>query len=416
MFDYDNWQEIFSTLKKNKLRSILTAFGIFWGILMLIVMLGCGNGLQNGASSDFSGFATNSFYLWTQSTSKPYKGFKRNRTFDFNNSDIQAIKDNIKEVEIASPRNQLGDYGSSANVIRGNKSGSFSVMGDYPEFTAIQPIKNLKGRFINHLDLIDKRKIAIIGNRSKDVLFGKEEDPINKYIKINGIYFLVVGHFKSEKTNDGGELAESIFIPFTTFQNAFNSSNKVGWFSITSKEKIPASIAQEKVLEFLKQRHQIAPDDKQAIGSWNPQEELLKMQGLFLGIRILIWIVGIGTLLAGIIGVSNIMLIVIKERTREIGIKRAIGANPNKIIIQILTESIFLTVIAGYLGLLSGLLLLEFISNNLKDENAMFRSPEVNLNITLIALLILVIGGLLAGLIPSRRAVKITPVNALRNS
>jgi ABC-type antimicrobial peptide transport system permease subunit len=195
-------------------------------------------------------------------------------------------------------------------------------------------IKNLKGRFINHLDLIDKRKIAIIGNRSKDVLFGKEEDPINKYIKINGIYFLVVGHFKSEKTNDGGELAESIFIPFTTFQNAFNSSNKVGWFSITSKEKIPASIAQEKVLEFLKQRHQIAPDDKQAIGSWNPQEELLKMQGLFLGIRILIWIVGIGTLLAGIIGVSNIMLIVIKERTREIGIKRAIGANPNKIIIQ----------------------------------------------------------------------------------
>ena len=414
MFDYDNWQEIFATLKKNKLRSVLTAFGVFWGILMLIVMLGCGKGLENGATSDFTGFATNSFYLWTQSTSKPYKGFKRNRTFDFTNDDITAIKENISEVDIVSGRNQLGDYGSSAGVVRGNKAGSFSVMGDFPQITAIQPISNLKGRFINTFDIKEKRKVAIIGNRAHEVLFGKDIVPLNQYIKINGIYFRVIGYFKSEKTNDGGELAESIFIPFTTFQRAFNFGNKVGWFSITAKKGIEASVAEKKVLKFLKERHQIAPDDKQAIGSWNAQAELIKMQGLFLGIKILIWIVGIGTLLAGVIGVSNIMLIVIKERTREIGIKRAIGATPLKIVSQILMESLFLTLIAGYLGLLAGLFLLEVLSDAFKDENGMFRNPEANLNVALSALLILTIGGLLAGFIPASRAAKITPVNALR--
>jgi len=416
MFDYDNWQEIFSTLKKNKLRSALTAFGVFWGILMLIIMLGSGTGLENGATADFSGFATNSFYVWSQSTSKPYKGFKRNRTFDFTNDDIAAIKQNISDVEIVSARNQLGDYGSAANVVRNSKSGSFSVMGDFPEFTFIQPIKNLKGRFINQLDILDKRKVAIIGNRVHEVLFTKNENPLEQYIKINGIYFRIIGNFKSEKSNDGGELSESIFIPFTTFQRAFNFGNKVGWFSITSKPEVPAAIAQEKVVAFLKQRHQIAPDDKQAIGSWNPQEELNKMKGLFLGIRILIWIVGAGTLLAGVIGVSNIMLIVVRERTREIGIKRALGATPFSIVVQILTESMFLTLIAGYMGLLAGLGIIGLVADAMKGENGMFRNPEVNLNVALTSLLILVLGGLLAGYIPARRAVKISPVNALRGN
>jgi putative ABC transport system permease protein len=414
MFDYDNWQEIFSTIKKNKLRSALTAFGVFWGIFMLIIMLGSGKGLENGTTSDFKGFATNSFYIWAQSTSKPYKGFKPNRAFDFLNSDIEAIRSNVPEAIVVSARNQLGDYGGNTEVVHKTKGGSFNVMGDFPDFTQIQPIKNLQGRFINQTDITDKRKIVVIGNRVQEVLFAKGEDPLNQFIKINGIYFRVVGFFKSEKTSDGGELASSIFVPFSTFQQSFNFGNRVGWFSIVSRNDVPASVTQEKVIKLLKSRHSIAPDDKLAIGCWNPQIELDKMNGLFAGIKLLIWIVGTGTLLAGVIGVSNILLIVVKERTQEIGIKRALGAKPIHIVTQIISEAVFLTSIAGYLGLLCGVALIEFISDKMKEESGMFRSPEVDFSVAIAALCILILGGVVAGIIPAIRAVRITPVNALR--
>jgi putative ABC transport system permease protein len=389
MFDYNNWQEIFFTLKKNKWRSFFTAFGVFWGIFMLVIMLGSGKGLQNGTTADFNGMATNSFFVWAQSTSKPFKGFKRGREFDFNNDDIKAIKKEIPEVDVVSGRNQIGDFGGGSGVIHNAKSGSVSVMGDFPEFLKIQPLEKLNGRFINDLDIKEKRKVAVIGNRVAQELYKKDEPVLGSVIKIKGINFQVVGIFQSDKSDDGGEFAKTIYVPFTTFQSCFNLGNRVGWFSITSKENIPCSVVEVKVKDLLKKRHSIAPDDNQAVGSWNAEVQYKKMQGLFMGIQLLIWIVGIGTLLAGVIGISNIMLVVVKERTKEIGIKRALGATPFKIVGQLVQESLFLTFVAGYGGLVLGVGVIQLVSNAMKgQEGGMFRNPEVDLNVALIALLI----------------------------
>jgi putative ABC transport system permease protein len=414
MFDLDNWQELFGTLRRNKLRSFLTAFGVFWGIFMLVVMLGAGRGLQNGATRGFTGFATNSFFLWAQSTSVPYKGFKSGREFDFENDDIEALKKNVPECEIISARNQKGDFGNNSAVTHGTRAGSFQVLGDFPQFLQIQPVKKLEGRFINPLDIRFNRKVAVIGKKVVETLFGKDTAVIGQSIGIAGIPFLVVGVIRTAKSKED-ETLESIYLPFTTFQRTFNMGKRVGWFSITSKEGIPCSITEEKAMKVLAERHSISPEDKSAIGHWNKQEQFNKMQNLFTGIRMLVWIVGTGTLLAGIIGVSNIMLIVVRERTREIGIKRAIGASPRVILLQILSESVFLTLLAGYFGLISGIFLMEGISSQLGEEGTdMFVNPSVDLFVALTSMGILVMGGLLAGLIPALRAIRIQTVEALR--
>lgn len=417
MFDRDSWQEILSSIKKNKLRTALTAFGVFWGIFMLVIMLGSGNGLRNGVVGGFDGFATNSFFVWAQKTNKPYKGFQPGRRFNYNNEDTEAIKQNVPEAEYVCARNQLGGYRGGNNVTRGVKTGQFSVYGDFPEFNKIQPMKNLNGRFINNTDIEQKRKIAIIGDRVQEILFEKNEDPIGKYIRINGVYFQVVGTFKSRSSGgQGGEESQTVFVPFTTFQTAFNFGNLVGWYSITSKEGIPVELVESKVIELLKQRHNIAPDDELAIGHWNMGKEFSKINGLFTGIDILVWIVGIGTLIAGVIGVSNIMLIVVKERTKEIGVKRALGATPVLIVGQIILESVFLTSFAGYFGLLAGVGLLELINSAMgaNPDGGMFKNPQVDFGIAITALTVLIICGALAGLIPASKAIQVKPIEALR--
>ena len=415
MFDQDNWQEIFATIKKNKLRTTLTAFGVFWGILMLVIMLGAGNGLHKGVMKDFQGSATNSFFMWTQRTGKAFQGLKAGRTFNFTNEDAAALL-TLNDLDVIAPMNQLGDYEGSNNVIRGLKTGTFAVMAEYPAFTSIEAIDVSSGRFINANDIRERRKVAVIGKRAKDILFEKTENPIGEWIRINGVYFKVVGLTTPTGSGRADEQAQQIYIPFTTFQYAFNYGNKVGWFSIRSKANVPASIAEEQALTLLKKRHQIAPEDLMAIGHWNMEKEFNKINGLFVGINWLVWFVGIGTLLAGVIGVSNIMLIVVKERTREIGVKRALGATPFTVMAQLIMESVFLTSIAGYLGLLAGLGLLELVSSFLPPGGSgMFSNPEVRLNVALTALSILVIAGALAGLIPARRAVSISPVDALRS-
>ncbi len=415
MFDRDNWQEIFSAIRKNKLRTFLTAFGVFWGIFMLVIMLGSGNGLRNGILSDFEGIATNSFFIWAQRTNKPYKGFQPGRRFNYVNEDAVAIRKQVPEADIVCPRNQLGGFRGGNNVSRGVKAGAFQVMGDYPDYIKIEPKKNMQGRFINNLDIDERRKVAVIGERVREVLFEPGINPIGEYIKINGVYFQVVGLFKPKSTGQQGtQESQTIFIPFTTFQTAFNFGNIVGWFAITSKPGIPAEVTEAKVINVLKQQHSIAPDDELAIGHWNMGRQYDRIAGLFTGITMLVWIVGTGTLLAGIIGVSNIMLIIVKERTKEIGIKRALGATPVAIVAQIILESVFLTSIAGYLGLLCGLGLLELVGNLTAGSGGAFRSPDVHLNVALIALSILVIAGALAGLIPAKRAISISPIDALR--
>lgn len=421
IFDPDLWQEIFHTLKKNKLRTFMTAFGVFWGIFMLIIMLGSGTGLENGVNSGMGNFATNSMFVWTQRTSIPYKGFPRGRYFNFRNDDIDALKTNIPEIQYLAPKIQGWSAGDGTNnTTRKDKSGAFSIMGEYPEWNRIDPVEMLGGRFLNIKDIEERRKVAVIGTRVQEVLFEPGEDPVGEYIQLQGVYFRVVGVFKPLNTNInfGGEKEQSIIIPFTTLQKTYNYGDIVGWFSITSKENIPVSEVEEKVLSLLARRHSISPDDDQAFGHFNLQKEFNQMTGLFAGISGLIWLVGIGTLLAGVIGISNIMLVIIRERTREIGIQRALGATPFHVMTQIVVESVFLTTIAGYVGLVAGVGLVEGINYllvTMGGENEMFQRPEVDFGIAMTALGILIASGALAGLIPARRAVKIRPIDALRD-
>ena len=415
MFDSDSWQEIFATIKKNKLRTALTCFGVFWGIFMLVVMIGSGNGLSNGILKDFAGTATNSFFCWAQKTSKPYKGMKPGRNFNFNNDDTKALKQ-LPELSVVAPMNQLGNYEGTNNVVRGLNNGGFEVSGVYPELRKIEATNIKAGRFLNQNDIDDKRKVAVIGKRVQEILFEKDENPIGEYIRVQGVYFRVVGVTEPASGGERGrEAGEKVQIPFTTFQQAFNYGDIVGWYAIMASKGVPATKAEDMALALLRERHKVAPDDAIAIGHWNMEKEFNKLNGLFAGISGLVWIVGTGTLLAGIIGVSNIMLIVVKERTKEIGIRRAIGAPPGHIVRQLILESVFLTTIAGYVGLILSIALMEGVSSMLaSDDSSMFTNPTIDLNVALTALAILIGAGALAGLIPARKAIAIPPVEALR--
>lgn len=416
IFDTDNWQEIIAAMRKNKLRTALTAFGVFWGIFMLVIMLGSGNGLRNGVLEDFSGTATNSFYLWTQQTSKPYKGLQPNREYDFTIEDADALRSKLPELSVVAPMNQLGGYNNSNNAMRGLKSAAFSIYGIHPDLKEIQQFNITAGRFINSNDIKDRRKVAVVGATVIEKLFTPDEKPIGQYIKVNGVNFMIAGVLRgSGAGNQAREQDASIYIPFSAFAQAFNMANKVGWFSVKSVDVVPATIAEEKAMALLKERHKIAPEDTRAIGHWNMAAEFDKLNGLFLGIQMLVWFVGIGTLLAGIIGVSNIMLIVVKERTREIGVRRAIGATPLSIVSQLMMESVTLTAIAGYAGLVAGVGLLELVSLYVPaGDGNMFLHPGVDLAVAIKALGILIFSGALAGLIPAQRALDISPVEALR--
>ena len=414
MFDLDRWQEIGATIRANKLRTFMTMAGVFWGIVMLVVMLGFGDGLERGVSRVMGGFATNSVYLWGQRTSQPYQGLQPGRRLRFTNADIVAIQQKVPELEYLSPRVQLGGWRSPENVSRGGKTGAFSVSADYPEYQYIRPPVFELGRFINDRDIKQKRKVTVIGRGVYDQLFLPEEDPIGKLIKVQGVYFQVVGVFRSRMSGERAERDnDTLHIPFTTYQSAFNDPY-VGWFAMTAQPQFPASVIEEKVRALLSERHKVAPDDAQAIGSFNSQKEFGKISGLFLGISGLIWFVGIVTLLAGVIGVSNIMLIVVKERTKEIGVRKALGATPWSIVVQLVQESTLLTASAGYVGLVVGIALLELSGYIIPKDSQFLANPSIHLNVGLIATAILIVAGAVAGFLPARAAAQIHPVEALR--
>jgi len=419
LFDKDKWHEIYFALMKNPWRTFFTAFGVFWGIFMLIIMMGAGEGLYNGASQDLGDMATNSVFMWTQRTTMPYKGFPRGRFYRFNNGDTKALKENISELQYIAPRLQGWGGNGNNNVIRGERTGAFQIQGDYPEINIIDPVNLTQGRFINYIDINNLRKVAVIGIQVYNEMFKPDENPIGEYIQIQGVYFKVVGMFQSKKNDQQAEHEnQAIYIPFTTLQKVYNYGDMVGWYSMTAKDDIPVEVVETKAKELLRQRHSIHPDDERAVGSFNMDKQWSKMTNLFNGIRGLVWIVGIGTLLAGVIGVSNIMLIVVKERTKEIGIQRAIGATPFNVISQIVIESVFLTAVAGYFGLALGVGLLELLNFGLSQAGGnsnMFANPEVDFNKAMTALIILVISGIFAGLIPAQRAVSIKPIDALRD-
>ncbi len=416
MFDRDKWIEVFQVLGKNPFRTAATAFGVMWGIMMLIIMMGSGRGLENGVKSGFN-VVTNSMALWTQTTTKPYAGFKQGRQFEMRSSDVQYLLANVPEIEILSPRNALGGYRGSNNVTRGIKTGVFSIFGDTPDFIRIQPRPIEVGRFLNWGDLENNRKVCVIGTRVYRELYDKGEEAIGSYIKIQGVNFMVVGVYKTTLSGEAAEEeTKNIFVPFTTFQKAFNFGDVVGWMSIVSKENVPVSVMEEKIVEKLKVRHKIHPEDQRAFGHWNAEKSFNEMNSVFIGIRVLSWFVGVLTLLAGIIGVSNIMLVIIKERTKEIGVRKALGATPYNIVSQIMLESLFLSAIAGFVGVILGVWLLEGINAMLAgSETGNFKNPGVDFSIVFSALLILIVSGAFAGLMPAIRAVRISPVEALRD-
>ena len=421
MFDLDHFQEIWTALSKNRLRTFLTAFGVFWGIFLLMLLLGSGNGLKNGIDAGFSGSATNSFFIWGMRTSKPFAGLLAGRSIEFTNADVEEIRRQVPEARVIAPRLQLGGFRGGATATRGIHTGAYTVMGDMPEIATIQSLAVSSGRFLNRLDIEDKRKVAVIGNRVREVLFEADEDPIGHGIRINGIEFQVVGLFRSRQSgNDGERDAETIFVPFSTFQQAFNAANEVQWMAVTSVDGVAAAVVEKKVLDILRARHKVSPQDNRGIGHFNLEEEYAKIQGLMTGIKLLMWIVGIGTLAAGAIGVSNIMLIIVRERTKELGIRRAIGATPWKVQGQIVLEAVILTLGSGLLGLSAGVGVLELVNRLLPGAGAsgepqMFQNPGVTFEVAMQALAVLVVSGVLAGFAPARRAVSITPMAALRS-
>ena len=401
-------------LGKNPFRTAATAFGVLWGIMMLIVMMGSGNGLQNGVEANFNR-VTNSMFLWSQSTTLPYQGFKRGRSINLDIADVDYLKSSIPDMDIISPRTQLGGYRGSNNVNRGVKTGAFTVFGDTPDYIKIEPRPITNGRFLNWGDLEYGRKVCVIGERVYAELFEKGEEPIGQYIEINGVNFQVIGVYKSTFTGERAEEdTKALFIPISTFQKAFNWGTTVGWFSITAKEGKEVEAMGTQIIEKLKVRHKVNPKDDRAFGYFNLQERYNQMTGIFTGIRALSWFVGILTLFAGVIGVSNIMLVIIKERTNELGVRKALGATPWNIISQILLESLFLTAIAGFLGVIVGVWLLEGVSALLDGSSGAFRNPGVNFTVLFSALAVLIVCGGLAGLLPAIRAVSIKPVEALR--
>ncbi len=375
MFDYDKWQEIFNTIKKHKLRTFLTALGVFWGIFMLVVLMGAGKGLENGVMSILGGHAKNSLYAGGNRTSKPYKGRKPGRWVRLTLDDMEAIRSRLGDkIQYLAPRLWM----PSGEVSHGDRKGAFEARGDTPDLLHIDALEMVEGRFLNALDMERRRKVCVIGRRVREVLFTQEEDPIGQNIKIRGAEYLVVGLIKSDRRgNDGLQDEKTIFLPLTTAQQLTNLPNRIGWFVCSMYPEVSASSVEDDILNILKKCHSIAPNDKKAIWVDNVEEEFAEIMGLFTGIKFIVWFVGIGSLLAGVIGVGNIMLIVVKDRTKEIVVRKALGASPQSIVSMVLLESVFITTLAGYLGLVLGTGLIYLLGLSVGDgETASWAGPR----------------------------------------
>ena len=417
MFNRDRWKEILEVLTSNWFRTVLTAFGVFWGILILIILLAAGKGLENGIKSDFGDIATNTMFIWTRRTTKAHMGLPKDREFSFKTSDRELLESRFPELRYISPRNQLGGFRGGSNVIRGIKTGAYNIYGDYPEIINQDPMGITAGRFLNQNDIREKRKIAVIGEGVVSEMYDPGEEVLGSYLKIQGVNFMVVGTYKKKSNDgDGEEGQKQICVPFTTFSQAFNRADNVGWMAITANDGTSITSLKEQIVNTLKEKHKVHPDDQRAIGYFDLYEQYNRVESLFGAMRFIAYFVGILVLLSGIIGVSNIMLIVVKERTKEIGIRRALGEQPWSIKLQILLESIFLTIISGMAGIAMGALFI-YAVNSLLDANGpvdMFMNPSVSLGVVVGALLILMASGLLAGFIPAQSAIRVKPIDALR--
>lgn len=414
-FDKDSWQEIFGSIKKNKLRTAITIIGVMWGIFLFITLLGAARGMENGFDKEFSNMATNSIFLWGQQTSIPNKGFQRGKRIRLKIQDVDAIMRQIPEIQFVAPRTVQGIFGGpQAQVKRSTNSKQYNVFGDYPTIDKVSKVKLLEGRFINITDINETKKVCIIGEKIVDELYEKDEKVVGSFIEINKSFFQVVGVYK-ENPSSFFEGDDSIYTPFTTFRKMHNLGDEIHWMVIAAYKDADIVKVENEVKSILKARHNVHQDDQRAFGSANLGEMISKIMGFVKGIKFLTWFVGISTLIAGVIAIGSILLITVKERTKEIGIRRAIGATPSKIRGQIVLESVFLTTLAGSLGIIFAGLVLMGINAITKDSDSFpFTNPTVNIPIALGAVAALVIFGSLIGMIPAQRAVSIRPIEALR--
>ena len=409
IFDSDTWQEIYGSIRKNKLRTFITILGVWWGIFLLVALLGAARGMENGFNKLFGNFATNSVFVWTQSTDTPFKGFQKGRRFRLTFNDIEVLKSEYSdEIKFLAPRNQTSNL-----IIKDFKSGNFQISGDYPVLDKIQKKKLMYGRFINQNDILKEAKVCVIAEDIYKQLFEKNVNPIGEYVKINNIGYQVIGVYEPSNTIsfDG----DAAYIPFTTFQKVYNRANKIDWMMITANEGVDINQMEKDILLTLKNLHKVHPEDSRAFGSVNLGDRIGKVTGFIKGMQFLTWFVGIATLIAGVFAIGNILLITVKERTKEIGIRRAIGATPIEIRRQVILESVFLTSIAGMLGIFFGALVLFVIDTFFgQGDDAALVNPTVNIPIILIAFAILIVLGTLIGMIPAFMATIIKPIEALR--
>lgn len=405
IIDIDRWEEILVTITRNKTRSLLTAFGIFWGIFMLVALMGGSQGLKALMSKQFEGFASNSGAVAANLTSQPYKGFRKGRYWSMNLDDVERIRRGVPEIDIVTPCN--AKWGMSA-IYQENKE-SCTLKGIYPENGKIEEPDMRYGRYINDIDVKESRKVCVIGKRIWEALFPDGSDPCGKYIRVSGIYYRIVGvDVSSGNMSIQGYAPRSVQIPFSTMMQNYNIGNDVQVITYTARAGHAISEVEKKVAALLKQAHTIHPDDTQAVMTVNVEALFSMVDNLFKGINLLSLLVGLGTLLAGAIGVSNIMMVTVKERTVEIGIRRAIGAKPRNILMQILSESIVLTILAGMTGICFAVGVLQL------TEMGTGKPFQISFWGAIAACLIVTALGMLAGLAPAYRAMAIKPIEAIR--
>lgn len=412
-FDLDTYKEILDTITRNKSRSLLTGFGVFWGVFMLIALMGGGQGLKELLQNNFDGFATNTAMIFAQNTTKPYKGFNKGRSWNMEMSDLQRLRQQTPELDVITPML----FGGRKNVVYGDKTFSGSAQGVNPDFSKVSTPKIYYGRFINEMDVRQQRKVCVIGKQIFKNLFPGGGDPCGKTVRVDSTYYTIIGvdYRSGNGINIGGRADETITLPQSVLRTAYNRGNAVDIIAVTGKSGIVMSKLSDRMRATIARSHSVDPTDEKGVMVFNTEVLFQMLDNLFKGVNFLIWLVGIGTLLAGAIGVSNIMMVTVKERTTEIGIRRAIGATPKMILSQIISESIILTLVAGMNGILFGVAILQMLEMANTTDGILSAHFQINFWTALLsAFLICILGGL-AGLAPAWRAMSIKPVDAMRD-
>ena len=409
--DIDAYHELLETLLRNKARSFLTGFGVFWGVFMLVALIGGGAGMKELLTNNFEGFATNAAIIWEQPTTKPYHGFRKGRQWTLATGDIERLRAQVPQLEVISPL--ASRWGVQA--VNGDHKFSCSVKGQLPDYADVESPKIYYGRFINAMDIAQQRKVCVLGKKVYKTLFPGGGDPCGQLVRLDSAYYSVVGvNYAAGNMNINGSADEAVVIPLSLMQQAFNMGDRIDLIAITARRGTAISDITPRIREVIARAHDVDPTDEKAVMVFNTEVLFGMMDNLFSGVDLLIWLVGIGTLLAGAIGVSNIMMVTVKERTTEIGIRRAIGATPRTILTQIISESILLTAVAGISGILFAVIVLQMLELGMTEDGLLKAHFQVTFWTAIGAAALLAALGVLAGLAPAARAMAIKPVDAMR--